>query len=201
MQKYRDKKRPKNPSKSRPKGDSTPNVFEKSSKASRKTPNPKTLTQTDAKKSLNTSKVPKITTKSNTKPRPKGTLKKPKMNNSNKFKNPDPSLVTADRLKFLQNTENQSSVLSLTNEQGMTLDAMLETGAGLRKKDPLALQRELARTGTQQCQDYNFAANLKNPACPMYLGESDEEKELFQQMEERCNVKPVGVFDDQKDSH
>jgi hypothetical protein len=65
----------------------------------------------------------------------------------------------------------------------------------------LALKRELAVTGTQEYKDYTFAANLKNPACPMYLGESDEEKELFQQMEERCNVKPVGVFDDQEDSH
>jgi hypothetical protein len=65
----------------------------------------------------------------------------------------------------------------------------------------LALKRELAVTGTQEYKDYTFAANLKNPACPMYLGESDDEKELFQQMEERCNVKPVGVFDDQEDSH
>jgi hypothetical protein len=83
-------------------------------------------------------------------------------------------------------------------EQGLELDAVLEIGKGLKRKGPLGMQRELAVTGFKEYEEYTLAVNMRNPACPMYLGESDEGKELFQQMEERCHVKPVGVFDDQE---
>lgn len=76
--------------------------------------------------------------------------------------------------------------LSLNEKQSKVLSEALYEVAYLKDKT----SEELAN------DEYNSAfrnRNLKSPLCPLYLGDDEEEKDFFIEMEEKCNIDQKGL--------